>query len=91
MNKDKTIKDLKERNDKLKYQYDMLEIKNCSNELKIMHLQQRFENIKKYLKQVHNELQCGIVSSNSLIYENIERLCDGKRLAKEKVWEDQEK
>lgn len=36
------------------------------------------EKIKEYLKQIHNETQHGILSSNSLIWENIERLCDGK-------------
>lgn len=34
--------------------------------------------IKEYLKQVHIETQNGILSSNNLIWENIERLCDGK-------------
>lgn len=40
-------------------------------------LQQRFAKIKDYLKQIHIEQQKGILSSNNLIWENIERLCDG--------------
>ena len=38
----------------------------------------RFYKIKDYLRQVHIEMQNGILSSNNLIWENIERLCDGK-------------
>jgi hypothetical protein len=41
-------------------------------------LYNRFYKIKDYLKQVHIETQKGILSSNNLIWENIERLCDGK-------------
>lgn len=41
-------------------------------------LKQRLDKIKNYLKQVHMETKNGILSSNSLIWENIKRLCDGK-------------
>lgn len=41
-------------------------------------LYNRFYKIKDYLRQVHIEMQNGILSSNNLIWENIERLCDGK-------------
>lgn len=39
--------------------------------------QLRFDKLKDYLRQVHKEAQSGILSSNNLIWENIERLCDG--------------
>ena len=48
-----------------------------------LELQNRLNKIKEYLKQVHYETKHGILSSNDLIYENIERLCDGKDLIKE--------
>ena len=37
----------------------------------------RLNKIKEYLKQIHIEQQHGILSSNNLIWTNIERLCDG--------------
>lgn len=43
-------------------------------------LEERFDKIKNYLKQVHYEQQHGILSSNNLIYDNIIRLCDGEEL-----------
>ena len=75
-------------------QYDIFEIQALKNELKnrdiyISKLEvvyskeiERLNNIpnkiKEYLKQVHIETQNGILSSNNLIWGNIERLCDGK-------------
>lgn len=46
-------------------------------------LQKRLDDIKNYLKQVHEETNHGIISSEYLIFLNIERLCDGKDLIKE--------
>ena len=43
-------------------------------------LYNRFYKIKDYLRQVHIEMQNGILSSDNLIWENIERLCDGKEI-----------
>lgn len=45
-------------------------------------LELRCNKIKDYLKQIHIEQQNGILSSNNLIWENIERLCDGKEIIK---------
>jgi aspartate/tyrosine/aromatic aminotransferase len=45
-------------------------------------LYNRLDKIKDYLKQVHIETQKGILSSNNLIFENIERLCEGKEILK---------
>lgn len=42
----------------------------------------RLEMVKDYLKQVQYEQQHGVLSSNHLIFENINRLCDGKDLIK---------
>lgn len=53
-----------------------------SADIYIKCLEQRFNNIKDYLKQIHNETNHGILSSNNLIWENIERLCDGAELLK---------
>lgn len=50
----------------------------------IKNLKSRFEKITDYLHQVHDETQKGILSSNNLIYENIERLCVGLDILKEK-------
>jgi chromosome segregation ATPase len=45
VNKDKTIKDLKERNDKLKNQYDLLEMRNYN-------LNNKVERQKEIIKQL---------------------------------------
>lgn len=50
----------------------------------IKNLKSRFEKITDYLQQVHDETQKGILSSNYLIWANIERLCDGLDILKEK-------
>lgn len=50
----------------------------------IKNLKSRFEKIEDYLHEVHDETQKGILSSNNLIYENIERLCVGLDILKEK-------
>lgn len=62
----------------------IIAVKLYAMQKQIDDLQQRFDKIKNYLKQVHIEQQNGILSSNNLIWENIERLCDGLEILRSK-------
>ena len=62
----------------LKSKNNIVESKNIELVIENERLNNIPNKIKEYLKQVHIETQNGILSSNNLIWENIERLCDGK-------------
>ena len=51
MNKDKIIKDLKERNDKLSNQYRLRDIRCVHLEMENADLQQRIDNAKRYCEE----------------------------------------
>ena len=53
MNKDKSIKDLKERNDKLKNQYELLQIRNHHQ----VYVNKKLEQENKQLKDNWNKLK----------------------------------
>lgn len=55
MNKDKIIKDLKERNSKLKKQYELRDIRCCHLEQEIARLEKQMEVLEKYNKMKENK------------------------------------
>lgn len=77
-----TIKKLEQEVNKQAKVIQWYEKENKHNQEIIAQLDIRFKKIKEYLIQIHNETQHGILSSNDLIWTNIERLCDGKEVLK---------
>ncbi len=57
MNKDKSIKDLKQYNDKLKNQLECSKIRVWSLERKNNELQQRIEKAVEYIKEMDTQLE----------------------------------
>ena len=56
MNKDKVIKDLRERNDKLKSQYEIMQIRNCALEQRVKSLEKRNKELEDGFKATTDEL-----------------------------------
>ena len=66
MNKDKVIKDLKERNDKLKSQYEIMQIRNCALEQHIKSLEKRNKELENGFKAAMEEL-CEYAEENETL------------------------
>ena len=66
MNKDKVIKDLRERNDKLKNQYEIMQIRNCSLEQHIKTLEKRNKELEDGFKATTQEL-CEYAEENETL------------------------
>ena len=60
MNKDKVIKDLRERNDKLKSQYDLLQFRNWQ-------LEHKQENLKSIIKEAIDFTKIGSMSYKHIL------------------------
>lgn len=67
MNKDKVIKDLKKQNDKLKNQYQLLEIRHISLEMENQRLKDKIEKINKIFEDGCFEDGCDCIK----IYDEI--------------------
>lgn len=89
MDRKLNIDDLKEMVENCVYEEENLVCMNSEHYRKMINtmsnFQTRLDKIKDYLKQVHFETQHGILSSNYLIWTNIERLCDGLDILERKT------
>ena len=54
----------------------------CIDDKLLVDYRDRLAKIQEYLRTIHKEARYGILSSENLIYENINRLCEGKDLIK---------
>jgi len=66
MNKDKVIKDLRERNDKLKSQYEIMQIRNCALEQHVKSLEKRNKELENGFKAAMEEL-CEYAEENETL------------------------
>ena len=73
MNKDKSIKDLQERNDKLKSQYEIMQIRNCALEQHVKSLEKRNKELENGFKSATQEL-CEYAEENERTEGNLKTL-----------------
>jgi len=71
MNKDKVIKDLRERNDKLKNQYEIMQIRNCALEQHTKSLEKRNKELENGFKAAMEEL-CEYAEENEKLKQSLE-------------------